>query len=314
MIIRKKQVIRFGIPDPSEILVWDTEEKDVVRAYLLSKLNECYAKKCNFQCYIIEITKILDENIVIEFADYGVNGGAKVDLVVEIKCIVYNKGDIIPDCIVKEAHLNGPVIARNDTAGCCFRNSESSNILSTKGTKLPVFVDTVNYDIENACVIIGGFPFIPTNLSHMDLIFKIEGVMSNEDKKIINAKLKIAKDLHKHINDLNKVDVGRFVKLLYRYKKRRVISKKFKKIELDTDIKDGMVIGRPHDMSKDEFKMYKMDSHPSIIVENPRTALEALIDDYIQYNTYISELVRVYGGKLYGESKLLWAYFEKNKQ
>ena len=124
---------------------------------IMSKLRKVFEGKCYKSSLIYKITRIVRRGW-IKPAQNIADGSSDVNVIFEAESIVYNEGDIITDCVVKNVERSGELIGQSEHAAIHIRGSVTLRGIQT-GQTIPIRVVSVRYSVGKDNITINGTPY-----------------------------------------------------------------------------------------------------------------------------------------------------------
>lgn len=315
---------------------------------IMNKLRKVFEGKCYKSSLICNITRIIRRGW-IKPAQNLTDGSSDVNVIFEAESIVYNAGDIITDCVVKNVERSGELICKSEYAAIHIRGSVMLRGIQN-GQTIPVQVVSVRYSVGTDSITINGTPYyhsmmfflyktdITPNKVPADVIellqslhnkaLEIENKFKNSDPKLSKFFIEIfypfidntIKDdkTNKDIRKLNMMDEV----------------KKFVEADFSTTKKETpmFIIRHPRTEKSQPFiyhieeSVFNNDISKISILEASRFAINAVyenyasilvkyLEEYISYLTMITELIVTYDTEEKRQAhKNVWAIYNKLKQ
>ena len=252
MIITKNFQTTINLNDSNEIY---SINKDNI---ILQKLNERYKDTCFQSALILEIIKIIRQSS-IRMMDNKMDGGASIDVMFEAKCLILNIGEIVCGVQIFKITNNMITATHNNIAIIIKKNNNKINKVLQIGQNIPVLVSGVKYNIGNNKISISAYPLSPELLINNKIYFNIiDKINETEREKLYN----IINEINKIKDEINNFDIqiiSLFKTLLYPYKKKVEINKKYNEISIFNlekllEIKSGCIFyTTEYDKSEDEL-------------------------------------------------------------
>jgi len=331
MIIIKNFQTTIDLFNSSEI--YNVNKNDMV----IQKLNERYKNTCYQSCFILEINRIIRQSC-IRMIDNRIDGSASIDVMFEAKCLIFNIGEII--CGAKIFKINHNMItAIHDNAAIIIKNNNNKiNKVLQVGDIIPVIITGVKYNIGNNKISTSAYPLSPELLLNETIYFNITESINNQEKEKLNMIISNINEVKEEIKSSNNQIINLFKILLYPYKSKIDINKKYnKKIEkidllnIDSLLKlsSGCILYTTELDKSEEKILYLKDENNEQKENSSNTAtinsntihnkcyniLSYILNDYLYYILGLKELVLYYGSiekiktinnywKIYNENKL----------
>lgn len=142
--------------DKTEVL-YSTNFPETLKA----ELTERYVGKCFKYCYIIQVLDIVRHSPVI--LEWNRNGGnCRIAVTFKVRAIIYDRGEVIPDCKIVEIMDNGKIILRSQYSACIL--APNAKLQSFKiGQTVPVRVVNPRYVPGRNNIAVQAIPFVPMN-------------------------------------------------------------------------------------------------------------------------------------------------------
>ena len=154
---------------------------------LLHILNNTIVGKCFKSSYIMEITRIIKHSEI--YMSYELDGSAYVCIQFECKVLIYHKGEVIVDCLIKKIESNNQIHAESKYANIQIKNAELAPIKENDIS--PVIVNMVKYIPGKHLIAVMASPFIPIQTDV--IMYKIINTDGNNDKWIEEQEMNISK-------------------------------------------------------------------------------------------------------------------------
>jgi hypothetical protein len=325
MIITKNFQTTIDLLNSSEI--YNVNKNNII----LQKLNERYKNICYQSSLIIEITKIIRQSS-IRMIDNRLDGGATIDVMFEAKCLILNIGEVI--CGVQIFKMNNNMITANheNIAIIIKKNNNKITKVIQIDQNIPVIITGIKYNIGNNKISASAYPLSPDLLINETIYFNITEKMNEKEKEKIFIIIGDINNIKSEINNCEPQIINLFQTLLYPYKNKTDINKKYNKkitnlpllnMEKLLEIKNGCIL-YPSEYDKSEEKIFYInDEHEmkeneiasNVIYNTCYNIVSYILNDYLYYLLALKELVKYYSTidkiktisnywKIYNENKL----------
>ena len=219
MLINKLIEARIDI-DNIESFYCENYNKMIIN-YLKNK----YLNKCFKSVFIIDILQILNRS-KIKCKNKTSDGNLYVDVLFEVKGLIFEKGEIIHNCKILQINENNIIIAKAENASLKIRNNTNVNIFKVD-QKIPVIVNMQRYNLFMGEVSISAVPLQP--IAKQVIFYKCDESNPNQNiSSFIKKQMENINDLEKRVNKLktsNKKIYQFFKDMIYPYKKYKDIEK-----------------------------------------------------------------------------------------
>jgi hypothetical protein len=318
MIITKNFQTTINLNDSNEIY---SINKDNI---ILQKLNERYKDTCFQSALILEIIKIIRQSS-IRMMDNKMDGGASIDVMFEAKCLILNIGEIVCGVQIFKITNNMITATHNNIAIIIKKNNNKINKVLQIGQNIPVLVSGVKYNIGNNKISISAYPLSPELLINNKIYFNIiDKIDETEREKLYN----IINEINKIKDEINNFDIqiiSLFKTLLYPYKKKVEINKKYNEISIFNlekllEIKSGCIFYTTEYDKSEEKILYINEEHEeennsNIIYNKSYNIISYILNEFLYYFIGLKELTKEYNSiekiksinnywKIYNENKL----------
>lgn len=299
-------------------------------AVLLSILNKKYANICFSSCLIISVDKIIRRS-VIEMS-YNSDGSAYIDILCQVTCIVYSKGDIITDCKINAITDNIGIWGESEYANIQLLNTSNITQIISIGDSIPVTVSSVRYQPGANKIAVIVVTFMPSIKVTPPVIYHATTQLQADNMDIINILNENITQEEAALSKLDKKVYTRFKSLLYPYTTAKVFEKtppfnkmRFKKLPLqlkDITSNNCKYLYRPAEMEKDKAYFYSSDidilpTNPdkySIIECSLTSAYTMMLSDYLKYIRMLRELTEAYSPLVtFNKYKDIWSIYTQYK-
>lgn len=317
---------------------------------IMSKLRKVFEGKCYKSSLIRKITRIVRRGW-IKPAQNLTDGSSDVNVIFEAESIVYNEGDIITDCVVKNVERSGELICKSEHAAIHIRGNVMLRGIQT-GQTIPVRVVSVRYSVGKDSITINGTPYFHPM---MFFLYKTEitpGKVPAEVIELLQSLHRNALEAESKFADLDPKLRKFFTETFYPFtesadKFETTSGKGIQKLNMMDEAKKFVEAG---------FDSAKTEETPMFVIRHPRTdkssptiyhidesifkgdiykvaildakqfSIQAVhesyasilvqyLEEYISYLTMISELIATYDTEEKRQAhKNVWAIYNKLKQ
>jgi hypothetical protein len=305
MIITKKITTSVDLLSPDAIFDPNIEK------VILELLTKRYVGKCYKSMLIISILKIINRS-TIKMASNRLDGGAFVDVTIELEGIVYSKGEILHNCKIIEI-TDMDITAEHKTAGIKIQKDATSSLfkLLTVGQVIPIIVGMSRYIIDQNSISIIGVPYSPIPVPYR--YYNITSEISLEETELIGKIFEMIHEEEKLHDKFKKDKTYEFFRdLTYPYKTNQKFdsSEKASKYALHTlsldlknllQLKDKVLVYPSEDnkilkriFTTEKKSLDKISDEETIIDSSLYIALADIATKYLQYLIMLRGFVETY--------------------
>lgn len=315
---------------------------------IMSKLRKVFEGKCYKSSLIRRITRIVRRGW-IKPAQNLTDGSSDVNVIFEAEAIVYNEGDIITDCVVKNVERSGELICKSEHAAIHIRGNVTLRGIQT-GQTIPVRVVSVRYSVGKDSITINGTPYFHPMTFFLYKTDITPGKVPAEVIELLRSLHKNAIEAENKFSELDPKLRKFFTETFYPFTEDKFEStsgKGIQKLNMMEEVKKFVDAG---------FDNAKTDESPMFVIRHPRTdkslptifhmeesifkgdiseiplldakqftisavhesyasILVQYLEEYISYLTMISELIATYDTEEKRQAhKNVWAIYNKLKQ
>jgi hypothetical protein len=311
-IITKIMFDNIVVDDPISFL-----SNNIDRA-IIKILEHKYVNKCYLSAYVLRITRIirrgdciLNQNGVNDKIANPVNGTIYVQF--ETQCIVYNSGEIIPNCLVEETDEYNNIKC-NSTYGGIHVKPDKYNSSIKVGQLISIVVENVMYDVLQPEIAIQGNLFIPKPVL---IAYEIP-----ENKDIdIAVFAPILERLKLEESDRSSRAWITFDKLIYPHKTEVKIANTISIIDIASKLPNNKnkYLVRDSNLHLTSPSVYYTDTPPEgaqiINKLNYTSIVLAVLFSYSNYSNLITEMCDIYNTpELITAHKNLWAIYASSRK
>jgi len=194
---------------PFETTLYFSDVKDIykpeIKELIYRELSKLYKNKCAHGMLILDILDILNHSKKRFVKDEN-TGAVIVDVLVNVKVLILNEGDIISGCKVVKIHSNGYVDCTQTHINVHLSDSNSPYLrgLNLKPDQFLITkIMKAGYVISKPQISAIGKPFFYEDEKLIYKIKKMENKNDDKDNLIMNE---IIKDIKKIQNDIDNID------------------------------------------------------------------------------------------------------------
>ena len=305
MLITKKITTSVDLLTPDAIFDPNIEK------VIITLLTKRYVGKCFKSMLITAILKIINLS-TIKMVSNRLDGGAFVDVTIEVEGIVYSKGEVLHNCKIIEI-TDMDITAEHKTAGIKIQKDLTSSLfkLLTVGQVIPIIVGMSRYIIDQSSISIIGIPYSPIPIPYR--YYNINSEISLDETEILGKMFDMINEEEKLHEKIKKEKTYEFFRdLTYPYKtnqkfesseKAGKYSLKPSSLELKNilSLKDKVIVYPSEDnkMLKRVFITEKksldnLTEHESIIDSSLYMAVADIATRYLQYLLMIRGFIETY--------------------
>ncbi len=214
MRVKKVIPITVDVLDPTDVY------KPHMETALKLLKKKFHGGMCFSGCFIVDIISIVKASL--PKSDKSRNDGRMLmDVIFEADCIVFVKGEIIPDVMITQFIQNGPLTTPAGIVGdplqpmaCVFIGKPEGQAYKEK-TKGPVIVFGASYPIR-AAITVHAIAFKP--IHRKVYMYECHGTLGEDDIEYLNSRSKQIVELQSELAEIGKgreAQVVYFRKLLY---------------------------------------------------------------------------------------------------
>jgi len=297
---------------------------------ILDKLNERYKNICFQSALILEIVKIIRTSS-IRMLDNKMDGGASIDIMFEAKCLILNISEVL--CGVQIFKITNNMITANheNVSIIIKKNNNKINKVLQVGQNIPVIILGIKYNIGNNKISASAYPLSPELLIHESIYFNITEKINEGEKEKLYLIINNINEIKNEIKTYDKQIISLFETLLYPYKKKIDINKKYNKkyneisllnVEKLLELNSGYIFYSSEYDKVEEKLLYinqeyeEKTNENNIVYNKAFNVISYILNDYLYYLLSLKELIKEYNSiekiktisnywKIYNENKIL---------
>ncbi len=173
MIIERQFEICIDTSDVAVIYSTDPEQS------IKNILTQMFCNKCYKKCYVLEITKILDLG-PFTTEDQRNGGSTRNTVSFQVRALVYDKYEVIPDAKIIEIMEDGKILLRSKYAAIMLASSPKLQQFRI-GQVVPVLVNASKFIPLRNVITVQGIPFVPLHFEEKEWTIDI----TEDDQKIL---------------------------------------------------------------------------------------------------------------------------------
>ena len=311
---------------------------------VMQKLRVMFENRCYKSSLIIKILKLIKRSMW-KPAQNLADGSGYVSVVFEVEAIIYNKGDIIVDCIVQTKVRGGGLLCKSNHAAVFIKGALNIRGIKAK-QQIPIRVEGITYHPKKDKISINATPY------HYPFSFTLYSTdltnVNQEDVEVLAKMYEDYKNVRGKFDDLNGKVRDFFLDTFYPFKSAYSKFKKekqpnLKAVSLDDEIKrvlagpdakeEIMYVFRHPKVDKSEDTVYHMDKKilegkiPNIQLLNPKQfsirganknyaiILISYLEERIGYMNMIIQLSEAFSTEESRRShKEVWSMYSNSKR
>lgn len=315
-------------------------------AVIMNKLRKVFEGKCYKSSLIIKILRIIRRS-GIKPAQNLTDGSADVNVIFEAESIVYNDGDIITNCVVKNVERSGELICKSEYAAIHIRGNVMLRGIQT-GQIIPIRVVSVKYSVGKDSITINGTPYFHPMSFFLYKTDVTPGKVPTEVVELLGSLLHNAEKAEQRLADQDPKLKKFFTETFYPFEKgdEPSTSKGIHKFDMISEVKkimttDAVSTGSATTMfvlrhprtNRSSTTIYHLDEdllkgdiaklpileagkfQIQAVHESYASVLVKYLEEYIGYLTMISEVIEIYDSEEKRQAhKNIWAIYNKLKQ
>lgn len=300
MLEKKRFITQLDTDNPSIYMALDIDKS------VLQLLREKFAGRCFQGCYIVDVIEINKRSPML--SEWNRSGGSftcHVEFLVN--CVVYNKGDIIPDAKIVGIMSNGMFIL-NFKYGSIGLPPSPKLQLFKMGQIIPVRVSDISYEAYRTGISCIAQPLLPQIEEFDEKEFYIKASVKKD-----NPLLSDVQELLTKVSNLDKPKLKKYndmKEILMPYKSKGKPSAGFKITPLE-DVKEGIVM-RPAWLEDQPVCLYKAEVVGDKEHQNGESVLEGYLNSVKKQITSTLDLIDTY--EIDNSTKHIWQLYIADKK